>query len=88
MVEEPEVVEVADVEPVDGLTSTELNNFSTWLGDGSVSGSELLAGIDGATSVWYYDGNLWRRYGVDDGQLIPGSRDFTVRNGYVIWISE
>ena len=92
VVEEPvveaPVVEAPAPEPVDGLTSTELNNFSTWIGEGSVSGSELLAGLADATGLWYYDGNMWWHYGMDDGQVIPGSRDFSVRHGYVIWISE
>ena len=84
---EEEVVEVADVEPVDGLSQTELNNFASWSGEGSVSASELLAGIAGATGVLFYDGDSWQRYGVTDGQVIPGSRDFTVRSGQTIWIS-
>ena len=57
----------ADVEPVDGLSQTELNNFASWSGEGSVSASELLAGIADATGVLYYDGDSWQRYG-DDGR--------------------
>jgi hypothetical protein len=82
-----EVVEEPDPEPVDGLSRTQLNNFASWSGEGSVSASELLAGISGASGVLYYDGDSWQRYGVLDGQVIPGSRDFTVRDGDVIWIS-
>ena len=80
-------VDEPDPEPVDGLSRTELNNFASWSGEGSVSASELLAGIAGATGVLYYDGDSWQRYAVDDGQVVPGSRDFTVRDGDVIWIS-
>ena len=80
-------VEEADVEPADGLSQTELNNFASWSGEGSVSASELLAGIAGATGVLFYDGDSWQRYGVVDGQVIPGSRDFTIRSGQTIWIS-
>ena len=81
------VVDEPDPEPVDGLSRTELNNFASWSGEGSVSASELLAGIAGATGVLYYDGDSWQRYGVTDGQVIPGSRDFTIRDGDTIWIS-
>ncbi len=80
-------VDEPDPEPVDGLSRTQLNNFASWSGEGSVSASELLAGISGASGVLYYDGDSWQRYGVVDGQVIPGSRDFTVRDGDVIWIS-
>ncbi len=81
------VVDEPDPEPVDGLSRTQLNNFASWSGEGSVSASELLAGIAGATGVLYYDGDSWQRYGVTDGQVIPGSRDFIVRDGDVLWIS-
>ena len=81
------VVDEPDPEPVDGLSRTQLNNFASWSGDGSVSASELLAGISDASAVLFYDGDSWQRYGVVDGQVIPGSRDFTVRDGDVIWIS-
>ncbi len=84
---EAAVVDEPDPEPVDGLSRTQLNNFASWSGEGSVSASELLAGIPGASGVLYYDGDSWQRYGVVDGQVIPGSRDFTVRDGDVIWIS-
>ena len=50
--------------PADGLSQTELNNFASWSGEGSVSGSELLAGIAGATGVLFYDGDSWQHYGV------------------------
>ena len=77
----------AAVEPADGLSQTELNNFASWSGEGSVSASELLAGIADASGVLFYDGDSWQRYGVVDGQVIPGSRDFTIRSGQTIWIS-
>ena len=83
--EEAAVVDEPDPEPVDGLSRTQLNNFASWSGEGSVSASELLAGISGASGVLYYDGDSWQRYGVVDGQVIPGSRDFTIRDGDVIW---
>ena len=86
-VEEAAAVDEPDPEPVDGLSRTQLNNFASWSGEGSVSASELLAGISGASGVLYYDGDSWQRYGVVDGQVIPGSRNFTVRDGDVIWIS-
>ena len=74
-------------EPADGLSQTELNNFASWSGEGSVSASELLAGLADASGVLFYDGDSWQRYGVVDGQVIPGSRDFTIRSGQTIWIS-
>ena len=80
-------VDEPDPEPADGLSQTELNNFASWSGEGSVSASELLAGISGASAVLFYDGDSWQRYGAVDGQVIPGSRDFTIRSGQTIWIS-
>ena len=85
--DEAVAVDEPDPEPVDGLSQTELNNFASWSGEGSVSASELLAGIAGASGVLFYDGDSWQRYGVVDGQVIPGSRDFTIRSGQTIWIS-
>ena len=84
---EAAAVDEPDPEPADGLSQTELNNFASWSGEGSVSASELLAGIADATGVLFYDGDSWQRYGVSDGQVIPGSRDFTIRSGQTIWIS-
>ena len=85
---EEEVVEVADVEPADGLSQTELNNFASWSGDGTVSASELLAGIAGASGVLFYDRRLLaalRRGRTDRSSLARATSPSAA--AMTIWIS-
>ena len=72
--------------PVDSLTSREPGGLSSWLGEGRTSAAELLAALDGVDSIliWLHGG--WVRYGVADGQEIPGSRHFHINPGAILWL--
>ena len=70
-----------------GLTSQRVNDFSSWdsscTGSASVIFAELAA--RGATSFQLWNGR-WIRYSVVDGQMVPGSVDFTVTKGDILFI--
>ena len=42
--------------------------------------------IDGLTNLWIQDQSTWVHYGLDNGVLIPGSVDFTIRQGAVLYL--
>ena len=70
-----------------GLSSQRVNDFSTWesscTGSASVIFAELAA--RGATSLQLWNGR-WIRYSTVDGQMVPGSVDFTVAKGDILFI--
>ena len=73
--------------PADSLSSTRVNGFSTWTGTGTTTASALLADIDnGVDSILLWSNGQWLRYGLSDGRKIPGSMDFEVRRGAILWL--
>lgn len=71
------------------LSSTQPSSFSSWLGDQRIRASQLLVAVEGVDSVLIWDNGIWLRYGVTEGGLvIPGSMDFLIRNGSVLWLGE
>ena len=81
----PAAVEAAN--PADALTSRNPDAYTTWRGTGRTSAADLLAGLDGISSVLLWLNGEWLRYGVVDGVEIPGSRNFTINPGQVLWLS-
>ena len=79
-----EVDEVDEV--VEGLSSV-VPGYSAWIGSGSVMASELVAALDGISHMLLRQQGRWLRYGVADGRPVPGSYDFEVRFGDVLWLS-
>lgn len=73
--------------PADALSSRNPDAYTTWRGEGRTSAADLLAGLDNISSVLLWLNGEWLRYGVVDGVEIPGSRDFTVNPGQVLWLS-
>ena len=73
----------------ESLSSTR-PGFSTWLGgEQRTRASQLLAAVDGVSSALLWDNGIWLRYGVaESGLVIPGSMDFVIRHGAVLWLSE
>ena len=71
--------------PAEALTRRAPGGVSVWLGEGQTTASALLAGIPHATSIRTLRAGLWLRYSVVDGRLIPGSFDFIVRPGDILW---
>ena len=77
----------ARMEVADSLSSTRPSGFSSWLSEQRIRASELLSGIEGVSSVLIWDNGVWLRYGVTAGGLvIPGSMDFLVNHGNVLWL--
>ena len=72
-------------DPAEALTRRAPGGVSVWLGEGQTTASALLAGIPHATSIRTLRSGQWLRYSVVDGRLIPGSIDFTVRPGDILW---
>ena len=88
------LVEVSNTPPrtepltiAEQLTHRALNRPVSWLGEGMVSASELLAAVEGATTVQLWQYGRWIRYGVESGQVTPGSFEFMASNGAVLWFS-
>ena len=75
------------VNPADALSSRNPDDFTNWLGTGRTSASALLNGLDGISSILLWLNGEWLRYGVVDGREIPGSQNFTVNPGSVLWLS-
>ena len=71
--------------PAEALTRRAPGGVSVWLGEGQTTASALLAGIPHATSIRTLRSGIWLRYSVVDGRLIPGSVDFVVRAGDILW---
>ena len=68
---------------------SELSGFAVWTCAGGSSASALfeLLSARGATAVHLWNGSAWIRYSVVDGTMVPGSRDFTVGESDIIYIS-
>ena len=71
------------------LSSTQTSEFTVWLSSEPTSASALLAGVEGASSVLLWENGAWVRYAVTAaGREIPGSMDFPVNRGAVLWLGE
>ena len=90
-----QLVEIADTTAptapltvAEQLTHRALSRPVSWLGEGTVTASALLAAVEGATTVQLWQYGRWIRYGVSEGREIPGSFNFIAENGAVLWFSE
>lgn len=79
---------MAPVSPVEYLSSRAPGFLSGWNGEGTTRASALLADLEsiGGLLLWTPEG--WLRYAVtSEGGLVPGSVDFEVVRGSVLWLS-
>ena len=67
--------------------NTQLDSFTAWLGAASVQASEVQSAVSGASAVLLWQNGAWLRYAVVDGQEVPGSMNFTIEQGSVLWLS-
>ena len=74
--------------PVEGLSSRLPNRLSAWNGQGMTTASELLAALDGVSSLLLWTPSGWLRYAQQDGAIVPGSLNFEVLPGSVLWLAE
>ena len=73
----------------ESLSSTKPNDFSTWLARTRVLASTLLPALDGVSAILLWEGTneIWLRYGqTEDGRVIPGSTDYLIELGAVLWL--
>ena len=75
------------VPPVESLSSTAADDYSSYMGAAATTASELLDSLDGVNGILLWDGSAWQRYSVADGREVPGSVDFTVTAGSILWLS-
>ena len=68
------------------LSSTTPGAPSSWLGSESIMASDLLASLEGVNTVLLWQYTKWIRYSVVDGRVAPGSFDFQVQPGDVLWL--
>ena len=77
----------APTNPADSLSTTRANAFTTWLGEGTTTASELLESLDnGIDTILLWSNGQWLRYGLADGREIPGSFNFKVAPGAILWL--
>ena len=77
----------ASTNPADDLTERNPGALSVWLGSGRTSAGELLSNLPGVNGILLWLNGQWVRYGVADGREIPGSTNFEVNPGSVLWLS-
>jgi len=80
------VAAAAVATPSEGLSSKAANGFSTWSGIGTITASELLADLEGITSVRLWNGKSWLPYAQVGGQDVPGALDFDINSGDNLWL--
>lgn len=80
------VAAAAVATPSEGLSSKAANGFSTWSGIGTITASQLLADLEGITSVRLWNGKSWLPYAQVGGQDVPGALDFDINSGDNLWL--
>ena len=79
---------MAALAPVEGLSEREPGSLTAWLGEGRTSASALLDGLEGVDSILLWQYGRWLRYGRSEGRVIPGSIDFVVTAGAILWLGD
>lgn len=87
VVVEPEPEPEPEVHDSSGLASQQLNSFTSWTASNSTTASQVFASLAGrgATSIQLWNGSAWLRYSMVDGAMVPGSIDFTIMTGDVLY---
>lgn len=67
--------------------NSEVALFGTWIGQHVATASEVLSGLEGIDAIRLRRNDVVLSYGVLDGQVIPGSFNFNVRTGDVLWLN-
>lgn len=76
----------------DGLSGFEIRSFANWIASSSTTACELLADLkkSGCNIVWGWDDleQSWLRCSLDsDGNLVPGSADFSIEQDMVLYLA-
>lgn len=72
--------------PADSL-SAKTPGFQSYVGFTDTTASELIADLSGIGGVLLHKDGEWIRYSVAAGRVVPGSEDFKVTRGNVLWLS-
>ncbi len=80
--------EAAASSPAEALTTREPGGLASYLGAERVSAAELLAGLPEVGSVLLWLNGEWIRYGESGGEEIPGSINFRIKPGAILWLGE
>lgn len=73
---------------IDSLSATTPGAPASWLGATTVMAADLLPALDGVNTLLLWQYGTWLRYAVVDGRVVPGSYNFQVRQGDVLWLTE
>ena len=69
----------------ESLSANQINDFSIWEADYSLTASELLSAIE-ADLLWLRSDEEWIGYATFEGEPIPGAVDFPIANGDTLWL--
>ena len=70
------------------LSSTAPNDFAVWVSETtSTTASRLLPQLEGVLSIQRWVEGRWLRYAVVNNLLVPGSMDFQIPRGAVLWLA-
>ena len=86
LVDVPAVV-VAPPGPEASLSSR-VPGLTAWQGEGRTSARALLAGLEGVSGLLLWTPGGWLGYALREGAVVPGSFDFEVTAGSVLWLAE
>ena len=69
---------------IDALT---IGGFNAWTDAQATTAAALYAALDGVSRISKWDGFTWQIYGEAGNRLFPGSVDFAVNLGDILWLS-
>ena len=80
------VGDAAPPDPSESLSNRGRLGFAVWLGERATSASALLDSLSEINSILLWQDSRWQRYGRHEGRIIPGSYDFQIPRGTIIWL--
>ncbi len=72
----------------DSLSAPTPGALVSWLGAAGTTASALLADLDNVGAILGWRNGAWLSYSVSGGRPIPGSTDFAIRLGDVLWLGD
>ncbi len=72
----------------DSLSAPTPGALVSWLGAAGTTASALLADLDNVSAILGWRNGAWLSYSVSGGRPIPGSTDFAIRLGDVLWLGD
>ena len=71
------------------MSSTTPGGHSSWLSHEVVHASYVLSQLPGVSAIWKWSNGRWVAFGTDSkGRPAPGARDFEIRYGDVLYLSD